>query len=382
MARQPLGHLLPDFPWNSLEGAKKKAQAHPGGIVDLSVGNPMDPVAPGVQLAMSTVAAEPGYPSTAGTPQLQEAIRSYMGRKVGVDEASIGVLPVIGLKESIAWLPTLLGVRGETVVIPSVAYPTYEVGALMAGATPVREDDPAQFGGATLAFVNSPSNPTGKVLGVEELRAVVAWARENDAIVASDECYLSLAWEDDKRPVSILDPRVTDGDNTGLIAMHSLSKSHNMASYRAAFFAGDEKLIAELLELRKHAGLIVPGPIQAAMVEALGDDPSEALQVGRYAARRAKLVRALVEAGFSIEHSEAGMYLWATRGEDCRTTVDWLAERGILVAPGDFYGPSGQTYVRVGLNGSDERVDAAVERLAAERPSAGNSGTKNSGTEN
>ena len=182
--------------------------------------------------------------------------------------------------------------------------------------------------------------------------------------MASDDCYMSLGWDDENPPVSILDPRVTDGDNTGLIAMHSLSKSANMASYRAGFFAGDSELIAELLELRKHAGLIVPGPIQAAMVAALEDDASEALQRQRYAKRRVQLMRALTDNGFRIEHSEAGLYLWCTRGENCRETVDWLAERGILVAPGDFYGPAGEEYVRIGLNGTDERVAAAVQRLA------------------
>ena len=220
------------------------------------------------------------------------------------------------------------------------------------------------FQDASLVFINSPSNPTGRVLGVEKLREIVAWARENNAIVASDECYMGLGWDDENLPVSILDPRVTDGDSTGLIAMHSLSKSANMASYRAGFFAGDAQLIAELLELRKHAGLIVPGPIQAAMVAALDDDPSEALQRQRYAARRVDLMRALTGAGFRIEHSEAGLYLWATRGENCRETVDWLAERGILVAPGDFYGPAGEQFVRIGLNGTDERIAAAVARLA------------------
>lgn len=366
MARTPLGNTLPDFPWNSLAGAKAKAQAHPDGIVDLSVGNPVDPVAPGVQLALSAAAEAPGYPATAGTPELRQAIFDALSRRYSIAvESPAATLPVVGTKEAIAWLPTLLGLRGETIVIPPVAYPTYEVGALIAGATPVRESDPAKFGSAGLAFINSPSNPTGEVLTIEYLREVVAWARANNAIVASDECYIGLGWDDEKQPVSILDPRVTDGDNTGLIAMHSLSKSANMASYRAGFFAGDAALIAELLELRKHAGLITPGPIQAAMVAALEDDDSEALQRGRYAARRAKLVRALTDAGFRIEHSEAGLYLWATRGENCRDTVDWLAERGILVAPGDFYGPEGEQFIRMGLNGTDERVDTACARLAA-----------------
>lgn len=369
MARTPLVNALPDFPWDSLAKAKETAAAHPDGLVDLSVGTPIDPVAPGVQLALADVAAKPGYPQTVGTPQLRAAIVAALQRRYGiggVDETS--VLPVIGTKEAIAWLPTLLGMRGQVVAVPTVAYPTYEVGAKLAGAHMVRADDPAGFahpdGPASLVFINSPSNPTGKVLSVPELRAIVAWARDNDAIVASDECYLGLYWGDEP-PASILDPRVTDGDNTGLIAMHSLSKSANMASYRAGFLAGDKALISELLEVRKHAGLMVPGPVQAAMVAALEDDDSAALQRGRYAARRAKLMRALVAAGFSIDDSEAGMYLWATRGEDCRTSVDWLAQLGILVAPGDFYGPVGASHVRVGLNGEDLLVDAACKRLHA-----------------
>ena len=292
MARTPLGKTLPDFPWDSLAGAKKKAQAHPGGIVDLSVGNPVDPVSPGVQLALTAAAQNSGYPQTAGTPELREAIAAALTRRYNMQVDR--VLPVVGTKEAIAWLPTLLGMRGETVAFPSVAYPTYEVGALLAGATPLRAD--SDFQDASLVFLNSPSNPTGRVLGVEELRRIVVWARETGAIIASDECYMSLGWNDHNPPVSILDPRVTDGDNTGLIAMHSLSKTANMASYRAGFFAGDNELIAELLQLRKHAGLIVPGPIQAAMVAALNDDDTEAVQRNRYASRRAVLMHALVDA--------------------------------------------------------------------------------------
>lgn len=364
--RQPLGALLPDFPWDSLRAAKAVASAHPEGIIDLSVGTPVDEVAPGVQLALTTHAAEPGYPQTAGTVQLREAIAAALQRRyqvAGVDAA--GVLPVIGTKEAIAWLPTLLGLRGSEVVIPEVAYPTYEVGALLAGAHPRREDNPDHFADAALVYINSPSNPTGAVASIEQLRKVVAWARSHGAIVASDECYLGLSWDEQRPPVSILDPRVTDGDNTGLLALHSLSKSANMASYRAGFIAGDKQLIAELLEVRKHAGLMVPGPIQVAMVAALADDDSELLQRRRYAARRAQLLDALVATGFRVDHSEAGLYLWATRNEDCRKTVDWLASLGILVAPGDFYGPAGSHHVRIGLNGTDAAIAAACRRLLA-----------------
>lgn len=361
MPRTPLSASLPDFPWDSLAGAKARAQAHPDGIVDLSVGSPVDEVAPGVQLALSAAAGESGYPQTAGTQALQEAVAASLRRRYRMEPGA--VLPVIGTKEAIAWLPTLLGMRGHTVAFPTVAYPTYEVGAILAGARPLRADE--DFGDAALVFINSPANPTGRVKTVEELRAIVAWAREAGAIVASDECYMALGWDEAKPPVSILDPRVSDGDPTGLLALHSLSKSANMASYRAGIIAGDPALVGELLAVRKHAGLIVPGPVQAAMVAALDDDASELLQKRRYAARRATLMRALVGAGFRIEHSEAGLYLWATRGEDCRASIDWLAGLGILAAPGDFYGPQGQQFIRVGLNGTDERIAAAAERLAA-----------------
>ncbi|QGU06993.1 Glutamate-pyruvate aminotransferase AlaC [Corynebacterium occultum] len=365
MTRTPLGTTLPDFPWDSLAQAKAKANAHPEGIVDLSVGTPVDQVAPGIQIALSEAAAEPGYPQTVGTPELRQAIIEALARRYNMSGLSENaVLPVVGTKEAIALLPSLLGVRG-TVVIPEVAYPTYEVGALMAGATPLRADSLFKVGPATpdLMFINSPSNPTGKVLGIEHLRKVVHWAQERGVILAADECYIGLGWDDENQPLSILDPAVCDGDHTNLIAIHSLSKSSNLASYRAGFLAGDPSLIAELTEVRKHSGLMVPGPIQAAMVAALGDDDQEALQKLRYAARRAKLMRALIEAGFQVENSEAGLYIWATRGENCRDTVNWLAERGILVAPGDFYGPAGANFVRVALTGTDERIDAAVARL-------------------
>jgi succinyldiaminopimelate transaminase len=274
------------------------------------------------------------------------------------------VLPTIGSKELVAWLPTLLGVGpGDTVVIPSVCYPTYEVGVRLARATVVRSDSLTALGPerVKLLWINSPSNPTGKVLPAAHLRKVVEWARERGTIVVSDECYLSLGW--DTRPVSVLDDEVTGGDYTGVVAVHSLSKRSNLAGYRAGYLGGDPALIAELLAVRKHAGMIVSAPVQAAMVAALGDETHVAAQRELYAARRDLLRTALTKAGFEISHSEAGLYLWSTRGEDCWQTVDWLAERGILAAPGAFYGPAATQYVRVALTATDERVAAAVTRL-------------------
>ena len=366
MARTPLGSRLPDFPWDTIADVRERAASHEGGLIDLSVGGPVDPVAPSIQLALSEAAAAPGYPQTAGTLELRRTIVDALERRFGIpglNEKS--VLPVIGLKEAVAWLPTLLGLRGDTVVIPEVAYPTYEVGALMADCTVVRCDNPSEAPrDAALVFVNSPSNPTGGVLSVEQMREWVAFARETGAIIASDECYLYLGWS--VEPVSILHPSVTDGDNTGLLALHSLSKTSNLASYRAGTISGDEALVQELLEVRKHAGLIVPGPIQAAMVAALGDDLHEKMQRSVYAQRRLTLLQALPAAGFTVDDSDAGLYLWCRReAMSSRETLDWLAERGILAAPGDFYGPAGAHHVRMSLTATDERIAEAAARLVS-----------------
>ncbi len=353
------------FPWDTLAEAAAAARAHPDGIVDLSVGTPVDPVATVIRAALADASATPGYPMTAGTAQLRESVVSALRRRYGVTAlAEHSVLPLIGTKELIAWLPTLLGLGDEDLVaVPELAYPTYEVGARLAGAQVLAADSLTQLGpqAPAVIFLNSPSNPTGRVLGVEHLRKVVDWARERGTLVVSDECYLGLWW--DQQPYSVLHPEVSDGDHTGLLAVHSLSKSSSLAGYRAGFVAGDPAVVAELLAVRKHAGMMVPGPVQAAMVAALDDDDHESAQRERYRNRREVLWAAFGSAGFTIEHSEAGLYLWATRDEPCRDTVDWLAQRGILVAPGDFYGPTGARHVRVALTATDERVQAAAQRL-------------------
>ncbi|NMN97673.1 succinyldiaminopimelate transaminase [Antrihabitans stalactiti] len=365
MARISVASGLPDFPWDTIAVAKARAQSHPDGIVDLSVGTPVDPVDPLIRDALAARSDVSGYPTTHGTTDLREAVVAALKRRygiTGVDPAA--VLPAIGTKELIAWLPTLLGLgSGDVVVIPELAYPTYEVGALLAGATVARADGLTQLGPATpaLIYVNSPSNPTGRVLGVDHLRKVVEFARERGVIVASDECYLGLVW--DGEAPSILDDRVCGGDHTGLLAIHSLSKSSNLASYRAGFVTGDPALVGELLAVRKHAGMIVPLPVQDAMTAALGDDAHEGVQRESYRERRSVLLDALRGAGFTVDHSEAGLYLWTTRGEACRDTVDWFADRGILVAPGDFYGPRGGQHVRIALTAPDERIAAARVRL-------------------
>jgi succinyldiaminopimelate transaminase len=356
---------LPDFPWDLLAPAKVRAAAHPDGLVDLSIGTPVDPVPAPVQHALAAAVDAPGYPQTAGTAALRAAIAGYLGRRCGATVGGDAVLPTIGSKELVAALPAQLGVRpGETVVVPSVCYPTYEVGARLARACVVRADSPDSLpaDGVRLIWVNSPGNPDGRVSSAAELRAWVAWAREHGAVLASDECYLELGFE--ASPVSVLSPEVTEGDLSSVLAVHSLSKRSNLAGYRAGFVAGDPAVVGELLAVRKHAGLMVPTPVQAAMVAALDDSEHVRAQHAVYAARRGMLRAALLAAGFTIDHSEAGLYLWATRGEDCWSTVDWFADRGILVAPGAFYGPAGSTHVRAALTATDERVGAAVARLS------------------
>jgi succinyldiaminopimelate transaminase len=359
---------LPDFPWDALAGHAATARAHPDGVVDLSVGTPVDPVPEVLRAALSSVADEPGYPYTHGTEALRTAAVGALRRRFGVtgiDEAA--VLPTIGSKELVAWLPTLLGIGpGDLVVIPRLAYPTYEVGVRLAGAELIRADGLTALGPRTpaLLWVNSPANPTGQVLPVEHLRKVVEWARDRGTVVVSDECYLSLGW--DAEPVSVLHPSVTGGRLDGLLAVHSLSKSSNLAGYRSGFVTGDPVLVRQLLEVRRHAGLIMPRPVQAATTAALDDDDHVARQRERYRRRRAQLLPALQAAGFTIDHSEGGLYLWATRsGQTADQAVAWLADLGILVAPGTFYGPAGDRHVRVGLTATDERIAAAVARLQA-----------------
>ncbi len=275
------------------------------------------------------------------------------------------VLPTIGTKEFVAWLPTLLGLGpGHRMVIPTLAYPTYDVGGRLAGAEVVPSDSMTALGPARvdLVWLNSPGNPTGAVLPAEHMAKVVAWARERGALVVSDECYLELPWT--AEPVSVLDPRVSGDSTRGVLALHSLSKRSNLAGYRFGFAAGDPDVIARLLEVRKHAGMMVPGPVQAAAVAALGDTAHVTAQRARYGARRDLLAPALGAAGFRIEHSQAGLYLWATRDEPCWQSVAWFAERGIVVAPGEFYGVAGSRHVRVALTATDERVARGAERLA------------------
>ncbi len=358
---------LPDFPWDRLIPFKERAAAHVDGLVDLSVGTPVDATPAVVQRALQAASDSPGYPTVWGTPELRSAIIHYLHRRCGsIDLDQDSVLPTVGSKELVASLPAQLGVHtGQTVLIPAIAYPTYAVGALLAGADFLASDATISVGplDVPLVWINSPANPTGRVLPPDHLRKVIAWARERGAVVAADECYFECAWETE--PVSVLDRSVNGGSLDSVLAVHSLSKRSNMAGYRAGFVAGDPAIVSELREVRRHAGLMVPGPVQVAMKAALDHDGHIEEQREIYLERRGMLRRALDSAGFRIDHSEGSLYLWATRDEPCMETVEWLSGEGILVAPGDFYGPQGARHVRVALTATDERVAAACARLLA-----------------
>lgn len=359
--------ILPDFPWDALAPYAVTAKAHARGMVDLSVGSPVDPTPAVIRDALAAATDAHSYPLTAGTVPLREAIVDWYARRRGVTDLTIAnVLPTIGSKEFISGLALWLGIGpGDVIVQPKLAYPTYAVGAALVGATIVASDDPAEWPSNTkLIWVNSPSNPDGTVLTVEQLAAAVARARELGAVIASDECYAELAWGSETAAPGILDPLVINGVRGSVLSVYSLSKQSSLAGYRAAFVAGCSELIARIVEVRKNLGLILPMPVQAAMVAALTDDGHVVAQRELYRSRRARLLPAVEAAGLRISASQGGLYLWVTAGESAWTTVARLADIGILVAPGTFYGEAGAEHVRIALTATDADIDEAIERLA------------------
>ena len=286
-------------------------------------------------------------------------MREWAQRRLGAI-GDFDVLPVIGSKEMVAWLPTFLEVK--SVLYPDIAYPTYAVGAILAKAVGISVPiDASMWPAADFAWINSPSNPTGRVHTDAEIQAVIDWSRKNNCVVVSDECYLEFGHT--LIPKSILS--LTGGMNRNILALHSLSKRSSMAGYRAAFIIGDSELIARLREIRKHAGMIVPLPVQMAMVTALQDEVHVAQQRQRYNSRRERLAPALQNVGFRIEESEAGLYIWCTRDEVDMDSIAWLADLGILATPGHFYGELGARYIRLALTATDAQIDDAVARLTA-----------------
>ena len=350
---------LPDFPWDALAPFGQIARAHPNGIIDLSVGTPVDSTPEFIQAVLRDSSNSPSYPVTAGTPDLRDAIRDWAHSRLGAT-GDFDVLPLIGSKELVAWLPTI--VEAKKVLIPEIAYPTYHVGALIAQAQSIPvEIDASQWPHADLAWINSPSNPTGRVHSDQELKSAIEWSRANNSVLISDECYLEF--DHTAQPTSVM--AHTGGDNKNILALHSLSKRSSMAGYRAAFMLGDSALIAKIRELRKHAGMMVALPVQKAMTVALKDDKHVAEQRSRYNARRDALWPALEACGFRVEFSNSGLYIWCTRDEDAWVSVEWLAKRGILATPGSFYGDKGKNHIRIAMTVTDAQIADAVNRLSA-----------------
>ncbi|MFM1955052.1 MAG: hypothetical protein RL118_1243 [Actinomycetota bacterium] len=359
---------LPEYPWEQLKPYSAKAALHANGAVDLSVGSPIDPTPSIIQDALNAASNAPGYPSTGGSPEFKAAVVEWYARRRGVPGLKPEqVMPTIGSKELISWLPLLMGLGpGDVVVQPRNAYTAYVVGAALCGADIVSEDDPAKWPANTkLVWINSPGNPDGRVMDVAEMKACVDRARELGALLASDECYAELGWGRWATELipTVLDPRVCGDSHEGVLSVYSLSKQSNLAGYRAAFAVGEANLIKGLVNLRMHSGLNTPNPVQKAMVVALGDEEHVAVEKELYRERREVLLGAVREYGFELSDSEAGLYLWATLGQDCWQTVDEMAALGIVVVPGIFYGEAGKNHVRFSITATDANVAEAAKRL-------------------
>jgi succinyldiaminopimelate transaminase len=375
------GFVLPPYPHDRLLELRAIAETAPGGIVDCSVGTPVDPMPEVAQRALVDAApAATGYPTAIGAPAYRQAAAEWIRRRFGVEVSPDAVVACVGTKELVASLPRLLALRDpsrDTVLYPAIAYPTYEMGARLAGlrAVPVplddrwlldlsrvNDDDAAR---ALLLWVNEPGNPTGSSGGAPHLRAVAEWARGRGAIVASDECYAEFTYDDAGAPATPATVLSTGGSHT--LAVHSLSKRSNMAGLRAGFAAGDAGLVRYLGEVRKHAGLMTPGPVQAAAAAALADDAHVDEQRDRYARRREQALEALGALGLRHDGGPSTFYLWLRAAEgpdDGWSIARSLAERGLLVAAGELYGPGGAGHVRLSLTQTDDRLALAFERLA------------------
>ena len=365
------GFQPPPYPYDRLEPLKAKAAAHDGGLVDLSIGTPCDPPPEEVVAALASSNAERGYPASIGTPALRSAAAAWIDRRFGVSIRATAVAACVGTKEFVATTPQWLKLRTpdrDTVLYPAISYPTYEMGAILAGLRPVpvpvdadwRLDlgaiEPADAERALCLWVNSPGNPAGNL---DDLRAAAAWGRANDVLVLSDECYVEFTWNGE--PSTIL----TDGLE-GVVAVHSLSKRSNLAGVRAGFYAGDPDVVHYLGEVRKHAGFMVPGPVQAAAVVALGDQEHVDAQRERYRSRLERLRSLLGEVyGIDVQVPGGAFYLWvaAPDGDAWGFAERLAADAGMLVSPGEFYGEAGASHVRIAVVQPDDKLDLVEKRL-------------------
>jgi succinyldiaminopimelate transaminase len=363
------GFVPPPYPFDRLDHAASLAATHEGGVVDLSIGTPCDPPPAAVIDALGHSDTERGYPASPGFPALREAAAAWIDRRFGVALPAAQVAACIGTKEFVGTLPQWLRLRSpdrDTVLYPAIAYPTYEMGAIVAGCRPVAvplTDD----GGVDLAaisaddarralclWVNSPSNPTG---ALDDLGAAAAWGRAHGVPVFSDECYCEFTWTGPAR--SILEHGLD-----GVVAVHSLSKRSNLAGLRVGFYAGDAELVTYLAEVRRHVGMMVPGPAQMAGIAALADDGHVAVQRERYQ-RRLERVAAIISAwaGTDVPQPAGGFYLWIPVDDGWAFTEKLAADGGALVSPGEFYGTAGPRRVRVAVVQPDDRIELVARRL-------------------
>lgn len=373
-SRQPTlggGFVPPPYPYDRLDRLVPMARAHAGGVVDLSIGTPIDPPPTEVVAMLSRSGAERGYPASIGTDALRGAVAEWMHRRLGVEIPIDQIAACVGTKEFVATLPQLMALRNparDTVLYPEISYPTYAMGADLARcravAVPARPgggmdleaisaDDAAR---ALLLWVNSPANPTGCL---EDLGAAAAWGRAHGVPVFSDECYVEFTWA--SRPRTIL-----EHGTQGVVAVHSLSKRSNLAGLRVGAYAGDSELVTYLREVRKHMGMMVPGPAQAAGAVALGDDAHVDRQREVYHARLERMAKVIGDwAGIDVPLPQGAFYLWIPVTDGWAFTERVARDGGALVSPGEFYGPAGARFVRVAVVQPDERVDLVVQRLGA-----------------
>ena len=367
--RNQVGFEPPPYPYDRLDAYQKMASEFDGGIVDLSIGTPCDPPPQAVIDALAGSGSERGYPASIGSENLRRSIARWMGRRFSIDVPISRIAACIGTKEFVATTPQYMKLRRpgrDTVIYPAIAYPTYEMGATLAGlrALPVpmnaeghmdfaslSEDDIAR---ALMVWVNSPSNPTG---GLDDLKYAANWGRKHDVPVFSDECYTEFTWG--TAPQSILQHGLD-----GVVAVHSLSKRSNLAGVRVGFYSGDAEIVEYLKEVRKHAGFMVPGPAQAAGVAALDDDEHVRVQRDRYLSRLEMMAKTLTTwSGIDIALPSGGFYLWFNAGDAWEFTEKLAREGGALVSPGDFYGAGGSHNVRVAVVQPDAKLAMVAKRL-------------------
>ncbi|MCI1219029.1 MAG: succinyldiaminopimelate transaminase [Bifidobacterium sp.] len=365
------------YDWDRLDECKNIAKQVEGGMIDLSVGSPVDPVPESVRKALADAADAPnahGYPSTVGSPALRTAIADWFLNCRGIDLRPIdaSLVPTVGSKEAVSLMASLLHLgEGDVVVQPRISYPTYEIGTQFAGAGVLKVDDVSDVEswrnvpGVRAVWVNSPCNPTGEVVSAAQLTSIVVAARQIGAVVLSDECYALMSWCSDASP-SALNANVCAGSADGILTLYSLSKQSNMAGYRAAFIAGDRRIIGDMSVYRRQIGQIISGPVQAAMVAALRDTTSVFTQRRRYQQRLAKLVKALNAYGYEAKMPAGALYIWVRAlSGGCWQDMEDLARRGILVGPGEFYGAP--NFLRISSTATDEAIDMAVARLTSQR---------------